>query len=125
MASEKPVIHAGDHDPGSADPYEGDWVYVGTTGVDGVDALLTDPSPPFENSWTNAGGDWEVVRFRKGIRGPIIEGGYTDGAFGTTMFTLPTRWRPAKDIVSPGSTSAGDYRPLWIKATGEVVPLSP
>lgn len=38
------------------------WVYVGTPGLDGVDALLTHDSPPFQNGCTNYRGTASLVK---------------------------------------------------------------
>jgi hypothetical protein len=127
----KPFIHGRDHLPGGEDPIpnlivsgeDGPWIYVGTTGVDGVDSLLTVDSPPFQNSWTNALGDEAPVSFLLTFNGWVhLRGGFAGGADNTTVFTLPVGYRPPyrQEMVIPTGSDV-DYATCVVETDGTVV----
>ena len=109
------------------------WVYVGTVGTDGVDALLkknpfpyqhgASPGPPsFQNSWTNVSGG-QPVRFSLNHSGWLrIHGDFTGGADDTTVFTLPAEFRPAYDhpYIIP-TTNPEAFAIIRVQADGQVV----
>lgn len=122
----KPRLHARDHLPGGADPLpiegtDGPWIYVGTTGVDGVDGLLTGDSPPFTNG-TNVLGAEAPVSFMKLGNGDVrVRGGFKDMSAGDVIFTLPTGYRPAYDQPLEGSLADGSGAFTYIiGANGDV-----
>lgn len=66
---------------------EDEWHLVGDTG-----------EPAFENSWVNAGGGYEDVGFRMDRSGYVhLKGRAQDGTVDTTIFTLPSRYRPSSN----------------------------
>lgn len=93
-------------------------------GNDGPWHNVGDPGePPFENSWTNALGDEAPVSFILTANGWVqIRGGFTGGADGTTVFTLPVGYRPAyrQEMVIP-TTSATDFATVVVGTDGTVV----
>jgi hypothetical protein len=85
------------------------WVYVGTPGVDGVDALLTGESPPFENGWTNALGGQAPVPYKYFLNWVHIRGAFTGGSDNSVGFTLPIPgW-----IAPSGAAFGGTYAPAF------------
>lgn len=117
-------MHGRDHRWGGADKLvDGDWTYVGTAGLDGVDSLLTYESPPFENGWTNVLGDEAPVSFMHTIAGWVhIRGGFFGGADGSIVFTLPVGYRPVyqQPMVIPTSTP-GHFATVVVNTDGTVV----
>lgn len=65
---------------------EEDWHEVGAGG-----------EPAFQNSWANKGGAYETLAFRKVGNVVWLKGSVGAGSLNTTIFTLPTGYRPAKD----------------------------
>lgn len=100
----------------------GPWIYVGTIGMDGVDALLTPDSPQFVNGWTNSLGPDPPVSFGI-LNGWLhIRGGYVGGANNTTVFILPVGYRPSHRMrYVCGAALVNHYATYYIEATGEVV----
>lgn len=100
-----------------------DWIYVGTAGVDGVDALLTDESPPFLNGWTNAFGADPPVSFKRTVNSWVhIRGGFIGGSNNTTVFVLPVGYRPEyRQHFVCATTQVNHYATYYIEPTGEVV----
>lgn len=117
-------MHGRDHRWGGADRLlDGDWIYVGTVGVDGVDSLLTNESPPFQNSWTNSLGGDAPVSFMHTIAGWVhIRGGFLGGLDGTTIFTLPVGFRPeyVQPMVIP-TPNPGHFATVVVNVDGRVV----
>jgi hypothetical protein len=102
----------------------GSWIYVGTFPGDANTTIL---SPPFQNSWGNMGGGWQVLRFRWLSDGTIeIEGVVTGGVVGTVIFTLPTplytRYGPNDgDLPVPGVNIADfSHAAFKIAVNGDV-----
>lgn len=80
----------------------------------------------FQNGWANLGGNWETAAYRKmpdgivRLKGVIVGGTKTDG---TTITTLPSGYRPARDtILMGGNASAAGSTPSVriFSATGNV-----
>lgn len=99
--------------------------YVGTAGVDGVDDLLTDESPAFEDGCGNAAGGMPVFFGRSiGFPSLIIGGDFTVPGDNVTVFTLPAGrgYRPEKDtpVDIPMSNPDAIARCV-IQADGKVV----
>lgn len=102
----------------------GQWIYVGTVGLDGIDALLTAVSPPFQNGWANPGPPDVEARFRWKLGGGIDwEGMPVGGTAGTTIFTLPLGfYDPRVNVPLSGHDASGLYRAFHIVgATGDLV----
>jgi len=62
------------------------WHYVGQAG-----------EPPFQNGWSQYGGGWPIMSFRKDATGWVSLSGLVTGgtvAGGTPIFTLPAGYRP-------------------------------
>lgn len=98
-------------------------IYVGTVGLDGVDDLITDDSPPFKNDWTNSLGDDSPVAFLRTLNGWVhLRGGFTGGLDGTVVFTLPAGFRPQyqQPMVIP-SGSLGHFATCIVQANGDVL----
>lgn len=104
---------------------DGDEVYVGTSGVDGIDSLLAanphpyqtgdSPGPPsFSNSFTTS--STKPVGFQRtvGDQGLRIFGEPSAGTDGTVVFTLPSRFRLTKRAWFPSERAdtgaAGTFR---------------
>ena len=104
------------------------WIYVGTWIAEddpGNDPGTTEDSPPFENGFSNAD-PLVPVRFRHKYEGcSEVEGKFTGGAVGDTIFTLPADWRCDQDsqwlIPLDDVGTVGVIREL---STGEVVWLA-
>jgi hypothetical protein len=82
-----PTIAAGAVTNAKLSPEEA-WRDVGTAG-----------QPAFGSGWSNSGGGFEEVSFRKGRDGVVyLRGGgaKTSDTTGSAMFTLPAGYRPAK-----------------------------
>lgn len=101
--------------PGLQDP----WHYVGdaTTGL----------GTSFGTGWANRGAPWANLAFRKIASSRIeIVGGITVGTAGTTVFTLPTGYRPISQqsinyFVVAGNTGNITNEPLLNVASTGVV----
>jgi hypothetical protein len=112
MARERPVIHSRDHAWGGADQIvDAFWVTVGDT-----------DAPPFENSWGDAAGG-QPVQFALHTGGWLhIRGDFAGGADGTTVFTLPARYRPEQDTPCLLATSTpGQVATVLVQSDGQVV----
>lgn len=99
------------------------WIYFGTVGVDGIDDLITPDSPPFQNGWTQAGGDTQAFSFVLRANGWLFTRGVpTGGADNTVVATLPVECRPKKTepFTSRGRTP-GSVVTWRIEPTGEVI----
>ena len=69
-----------------------DWHYVGEAG-----------EPAFENGWGNKGVGQPALAFRIREVGVVdIQGQVAGGTSGTTIFTLPTGYRPSAISLMPG-----------------------
>lgn len=134
------------HKPDGHDPVHGPWIYVGTAGVDGVDAKLaanphpyatgdTPGPPPFENGWTNLFGEdddgnpGDGLRYRWEAGGPKFDcgGGLIGGADNTVITTIDVGSVPLPDSPKPGVDGLvnGDGVFMWrLKANGELMYLS-
>lgn len=79
--------------------------------------------PAFVNSWANVGGSAETLAFRKSNGVVYFKGTVGGGNSNTTVFTLPTGYRPAKDrrIVARGYDGAHYVVQLYITSAGLVV----
>lgn len=89
-----------------------------------LDALETDSgwqTPTFQNSWVNFGSPYQNARYRK-INGLVyIQGTVKTGASGTTIFTLPTGYRPPADLQYSIPLSGNAVGRLDITSAGAVV----
>lgn len=138
--------HGHDHREDGPDPVVGQWIYVGTDGIDGVDDKLaanphpyatgdTPGPPPFANGWTNAfleDADFNAgdgLRYRWAAHGVQIDcgGGITGGADNTVITTvivgsvpLPVTPKPGVDALLDG-TGVFMYQ---LEANGDLVYLS-
>ena len=96
--------------PGKINNFYTNYVGVVDQGVGTKGVFKT---PTFENSWTNAAGTtYQVARFVKRDEGDVLlEGVLASGTLtvDTSMFTLPTGFRPAKRLtfIAPCFTSGG------------------
>ena len=78
-----------------------DWHYVGEAG-----------EPAFQGSWANHGFGTARLAFRIREAGIVdIQGVVTtSGTAGTTIFTLPSEYRPSTSVIAPGvGLVAGDH----------------
>lgn len=141
---DKPRRHGFDHSAYGADPAVGPWIYVGTSGEDGVDdKLAVNPSPyatpdmpgppPFQNGITNLfaedddGNPGDGLRYRWTIHGVQIDCGgglanVTDDTVITTLIgvPLPDSPKPGLDALVDGS---GGF--TWrLEPNGDLVFLS-
>lgn len=128
----KPVKHALDHAWGGVDEVaDGPRIYVGTPGVDGVDALIAANQPPYNNTTgcvpfttgTDALGDFEPVNFYFAVGGKVrIDGVPTGVTGGDELFTLPAAFRPPyrRDFRTPGPTG-GSVASWTVNTDGTVV----
>jgi hypothetical protein len=82
-----------------------DWIYVGTTGVDGIDSLLAaNPHPyatgdtpgpvPFDNGTTIPANPLAFAKLDKAL---LLGGGHTGQTIFQSIFSLPSSYTPAKD----------------------------
>lgn len=99
----KVLIHGRDNRIGGADPIPpGEWVYVGDFPDD---PNTTANSPPFQNGWTNAGGDERRLRFRRTnenqteIAGSVVGGTATP----SVVTTLPELYRVTENEYTVGA----------------------
>ena len=96
--------------PGKVSNFNANYIEVLDEGVGTKGVFKT---PTFENSWTNASNTaYQVARFVKRDEGDVLlEGVLASGTLtgDTTMFTLPTGFRPAKRLtfIAPCFTSGG------------------
>ena len=81
------------------------WVVVGTYPTD---PGTTPDSPPFENGWLSVGAPFPAVAFKRWLNFVVLRGAFTGGPDNSTVFTLPTVYRPTStEVLSPGSLSDG------------------
>jgi hypothetical protein len=95
----------------------GHWNYVGDT-----------DKPAFQNSWANAGGDLQTLRYRWHLGGGFeIQGSVTGGATGTVIFTLPEGYRPSEtgdgELRLVGSDDDGNPVVFRLLTNGDVIRL--
>lgn len=96
-----------------------------------LERLLSDPwhlvgatgEPAFENSWANRGGSEETAAFR--FTGPgvvAIRGSVAAGAQLTNIFTLPTKYRAARErrFAIGGADAGTQHSWLLLRTTGGV-----
>jgi hypothetical protein len=92
--------------------YGEQWRVVGATG-----------QPAFQNAWVNFGGGLSVVAFYKVGDRVYVKGQVSTGTAGTTIFTLPTGYRPLERLDPPitanGAGSAGT-----VGTNGDVIPVA-
>jgi hypothetical protein len=96
--------------------WDGHWITVGDT---------SDPqAPSYENGWTNAGiAGMPDGRFYLDGHGRVhVEGAWTGGAIGTTIFTLPVDYRPGKSQ-RYACAGADGVAVIQIDPTGEVTQI--
>lgn len=146
MGRVPPQIHGTDHRHDGPDPAVGIWIYVGTEGVDGVDAKLaanpypyatgdTPGPPPFQNGWTNLFAEdddfnpGDGLRYRWASHGIQIDcgGGITGGTDGTVITSIDVASTPLPDSPKPYMDSLVDGTGVFmarLKANGELVFLS-
>lgn len=86
-----PSPHAFQHLPDGPDPIPvEDWIEVGSGGS----------APAFTNGWTNFGSGYSTAGFYKDPLGRVhLKGIIKSGTAGSAMFTLPTGYRPAQDLI--------------------------
>lgn len=113
----------------------GEWITVGTDGVDGVDALLaanphpyatgdSPGPPPFLNSWTNRLGTNDYpVQFKLTADNFIhIRGVAVGGTDNTVIFNLPSPYRSSKyQPLDQRSTNTGHYAEITVQSDGDVL----
>ena len=81
--------------------------------------------PAFQNAWVNFNAaTWSTAAFYKDSQGIVhLKGTLDGGTAGTTAFTLPVGYRPAKNsefaIGGAGAATAADVF-LFVLANGEV-----
>lgn len=91
------------------------WHEVGDTG-----------EPAFTNSWVNYGGSWSTAAFRIDAEGYVhLKGLVKNGTASTSIFTLPSGYRPNEQLLVSnsmynGTTVTGDR--LHINPTGTIAP---
>ena len=96
--------------PGKINNFNPNYIEVVDEGVGTKGVFKT---PTFENSWTNASNTaYQFARFVKRDEGDVLlEGVLASGTMtgDTTMFTLPTGFRPAKRVIFITTTlTSGD-----------------
>jgi hypothetical protein len=97
----------------------GRWVYVGDYPSD---PDTTPDSPPFENSWGNAGGGNRRLRFRRSNEWQTeIAGSVTGGAAGTVVTTLPDLYRVDEVEYAAAGTSGGGVAVWQLQPNGELI----
>lgn len=61
--------------------------------------------PAFANSWANTGGTLTTLRFYKDLSGMVhVEGYVSGGTLSSTVFTLPTGYRPSAYVANANSS---------------------
>jgi len=94
------------------------WIEVGSGGS----------APAFANSWVNADAAQQTVAFTKDQWGWVeIKGQVDTGTNGTTIFTLPSGYRPPLDATFPsvgltGLTPTAGF--IVVDSTGTVTPTT-
>lgn len=83
-------------------------------------------TPTLNSGWSNFGSPWEVAAYRKNSSGLVTVKGLvkSTNALPSTVFTLPTGFRPAENVrtASSGSTGGGDaFYSLSFQTDGSVV----
>ena len=112
----QPLIHGDDHNWRGADPIRCEWHYVGDT-----------DEPEFQNGFDNAGGTKSPLRYRflpakdtdSQLPGLEIQGSVTGGDIGLTIFTLPITLD--YDVHLPASDDIGNFTPITVKQSGDVI----
>lgn len=100
--------------------YNGDWHTFGGKAEDWHNVGDTG-EPAFEDSWTNIGGSYVPARFRLNGDGEVeIAMAVKDGDAGTTIFTLPTDYRPQYAIDFAVTDGAGGVTTVTIDTDGSV-----
>lgn len=104
----------------------GDVVHLNEVSTDLVRTSDSSPwiTPTLQNSWTKYGdAAFASVAYRKDVTGKITLRGFVlkaSGAAGTTIFTLPTGFRPLKHQMWPCQNSSGIER-VDVRSTGAVI----
>lgn len=80
---------------------EDPWHQIGATG-----------EPAFQNSWQNwtGGGAYAPARFRRVLDVVQVQGLIEAGTIASTIFTLPTGYRPSKRLIFIGHATTGHAR---------------
>jgi S-layer homology domain len=92
-------------------------------GSEDVHLVGTAGEPPFENGWHNFDPGYSQAGFFKDALGIVHLQGFITGTSGTTAFTLPAGYRPAKSLVLPMADSFPAAALLQIFPDGRVEPL--
>ena len=77
-------------------------------------------NPAFENSWANVAGEAAVAFYKDPYQRVHIKGAVDTGANGTTIFTLPTGYRPTEKLVFVTSKLTGVIGLITIDTDGTV-----
>jgi len=81
--------------------------------------------PAFANSWVNSGGNYTTCAFRKNSSGEVrLKGIVKNGTVNTTIFTLPARYRPAKDSIFTSRSDVATFSAIFISSGGAVIQVN-
>jgi len=81
-------------------------------------------APSFSNSWVNFGGSLSNAGYYKDPLGRVhLRGSVKSGTAGTSIFTLPSGYRPAADRVFAVDAN-GAHCQLTVTSSGTVVPAA-
>jgi hypothetical protein len=78
---------------------------------------------PFENGWTNEGGEFDRAHYYRDITGRVWLGGVVQSGSLGAIFTLPLSYRPMLTIVGDSIHINADGTVEWIGGTNLFVPL--
>lgn len=100
---------------GDLDLNGNDLTDIGTIGEDWI-------APTFNTGWSNYGSNFTLAGYKK-VGDLVFVQGMVKRTLGsaTTIFTLPSGYRPQDNVIRPASTSGGTYAELRVLDTGEVV----
>jgi hypothetical protein len=94
------------------------WLYSGdSSGWQNVSTF-----PGFQNGWVDYGGTWTPTRYRKVGVFTTIQGLVKNGAVPSTIFTLPSGYRPGISLILANKDSevGTAYCELRIQSDGQV-----
>lgn len=73
-----------------------------------------------ENDWENYGGSFDVASYKKIGNLVILRGLVKGGTTKTTIFTMPTGFRPSAAKIIPATSSSGNTVELRVEKSGDV-----